>query len=565
MQKSLRMGLWLLLILCFFNGPLVAQEEEWGEATYRNRKDPLLFLNLDRKPIIPNDNLIFGLPEFLDFTLGLETGYEKSFWMLLKMRGDYSAGPLKVTGDIDFRNDKKYSPAAAMLPSGDLGGFYFYLNEGGLAYDRKPLQILLGRYRNYDEVDSPYSLFINSKGLPANTMKFRWESNYFFYQTQWIGLNWNSAASSPAWNEYERRKRGLTGPDDWYIPVDPNYGPAAEGVPYGFPDRGVNFKAYGIKINDWRLGFLDAASYSGRPFDLEYLLNPIPMYFTQYFRATGGRPWATETNDNCLMGLFWDIKKNNWDAYTQVLVDDFSLGFLRFLYSGFSRNPWKAAWALGGRIHTPIGSFGLHHGGALKYTFEPIGTDGHGRYKNDAAATAYGYAFYPETRYYDGNNLVSIMIEDMMVGYKYGENNLAFQLDYQNTFYGFLFTSELELVLAGNNSPANPWQHYDSRSSMYDDGRYGSQLFGDGQIEKRLEWRFNVSRRIGQLEGYASIALGGRFNKLVLSPPDDDTHAGESSYPGRTVDNDIWIWKASNNHEFIFRISIGARYIFPIL
>ena len=550
------------MILCLFATPPLIQADEWGEAVYRDRKDPLRFLNKDRKPIIPNDNLIFGLPEFLDLGVGLETGYDEVYWLGLDLSMNYSAGPFKVTGDIVFKNDQKYAPAAVMVPSGDLGGFYFFLNEGGLAYDRLPLLFKAGRYRNYDEIDSPYSLFVNSKGISANTIKLRWESNHFIYQTQWIGLNWNNAASSPAWNEYERRRGG-----DWYTesPVyltDPSN---TDGIAYGFPDRGVNYKVYALKVKDWRLGFLDAAVYSGRPFDLEYLLSPIPMYFTQYFRATGGRPWATENNDNCLLGLFWDLKKEKWEAYTQVLVDDFSLGFLRFLYDGFSRNPWKAGWALGGRIHTSIGRFGFHHGGALKYTFEPIGTDDEGRYKNDAAASAYGYAYYPETRYYNGSDTVALLIEDMMVGYKYGENNLAFQVDYQRNFSGFLVTSELELVLAGNNSPANPWQDYDARSSMYDDGRYGSQLFNDGQIEKRLEFRVNVSRRFGQLEAYAAFALGGRFNKLVLSPPGDDTHAGDIDYPGRTVDDDIWIWKASNSHELIFRISIGARYIFPVL
>ena len=547
------------MVLCLFTSPLIVKAEEWGEAVYRDRKDPLRFLNKERKPIIQNDNLIFGLPEFLDFGVGLETGYEDVFWLGLNLSGDYTAGPFKMIGDISFINDGKYAPAAVMVPSGELGGFYFLLNEGGLLYNKLPLQIVAGRYRNYDEIDSPYSLFVNSRGISANTLKLRWESNHFIYQTQWIGLNWNSAVSSPAWNEYQKRKQA----GDWL--TDSGEAPYSNitGLPYGFPDRGVNFKVYALKVNDWRLGFLDAAVYSGRPFDIEYMLSPIPMYFTQYFSATAGRPWATESNDNCLLGLFWDIKKSKWDAYTQVLVDDFSLGFLRFLYDGFSRNPWKAAWALGGRVQTSIGRFAFHHGGALKYTFEPIPTAGEGRYLDDAAASAYGYAYYPETRYYDGNDIVPLMIEDMMVGYKYGENNLAFQVDYQNTFSGFLVTTELELVLAGNNSPANPYHDYDARSSMYADGKYGSQIFNDGQMEKRLEFRINVSRRFGQLEAYAAFALGGRFNKLALAPPDEDPYIKE--YPDRTVDDEIWIWKASNSHELIFRFSIGARYIFPVL
>jgi len=32
-----------------------------------------------------------------------------------------------------------------------------------------------------------------------------------------------------------------------------------------------------------------------------------------------------------------------------------------------------------------------------------------------------------------------------------------------------------------------------------------------------------------------------------------------------TVDNSIWIWKATENHEFVFRFSIGFRYSIPII
>jgi len=559
------------LVLCLFAVFSLARPGAQEEEPKRGIDKFLGLFDDERKSIIPNDNLLFGMPQYLDFSFGFDTGFNKVFWVGMGLELDYIAGPFHLTSDIVFKNDQKYTPAEAMIPSGSLGGFYFFLNEGGIIIDKKPLLFQIGRFRNYDELDSPYTLYINSNGISANTLKFRWESAHFIYQTQWISLNWNNSSSSPAWNEYNMRKQEER---DWLaenssgVPgvYNPYLDPASNTSTlnsYGFPDRGVNYKIFALKVNDWRLGFLDAAVYSGRPFDFEYLLSPIPMYFTQYFKATGGRPWATEENDNCLMGLFWDVKKSNWDAYAQVLVDDFSLGFLRFLYSGFSQNPWKAAWALGGRVQTPIGRFGFHHGGALKYTFEPIGTNGDGRYRDDAAATAYGYNYYPETRYYNGSKVINLLIEDTMVGYKYGENNLAFQADYQNKFWGFLFTSELELVLAGNNSPANPWHDYDARASMYKDGRYGSQLFNDGQIEKRLEFRLNISRNFGPLSVYTAIALGGRFNKLELKAPKEDPFI--SDYPYRTVDDEIWIWKATNKHELIFRFSIGFRYAIPVI
>ena len=542
--------------------PTAERAEAPSEETGRSENRFLRLFSDTRRPLIPSDNLVFGLPEKLDFAFGFDLGYEDATWFGMGIRVDYSAGPLRLVADMDFKNDQKYAPAAVMLPSGNLGGFYFMLNEGGISYDKDALHFTAGRFRSYDEIDSPYTLFLNSEGISANTLKFRWQSSHFIYQTQWIGLNWNSAISSPAWNEYARRKQA----GNWYAEKYPLTGEGdIDGLAYGFPDRGVNYKIYALKANDWRFGLLDAAVYSNRYFDPEYLLSPIPMYFTQYFRATAGRPWATEQNDNCLIGFFWDLKKSKWDVYVQALVDDFSLGFMRWFYHDFSRNPWKAAWALGGRIQTPIGRFGFHHGGALKYTFEPIGTSDEGRYKNDSAATAYGYTYYPETRYYDGDDTVSLLIQDTMVGYKHGENNVAFQVDYRNSFAGYMVNAELELVLAGANSPANPWHDYDSRSSMYKNnidgaaGGYGSQLLNDRQIERMLEFRVNVSRRFGPFIAYSALALGGRFNKLVLRP------ANNPDSEDRTIDDNVWIWKASGSHELIFRFSIGFRYAIPVL
>ena len=554
-----------MVLLCLFLPCAYSQDAE--ENAEKNAEE-----KTGRIPLIPSDGLVFGLPEKLDFSLGMDIGYDKVLWLGVGARMDYTAGPFDLTADIVFLNDQKYTPAAVMNSSGDIGGFYFLLNEGGLSYKEGPLQIMAGRYRNYDEINSPYSLFLNSNGISANTIKFRWETPRFFYQTQWIELNWNSGTSSPAWNEYNRRKEKGGGEEfrTDEFPDDASNSNTGGLKKYGFPDRGINYKVYGLKINDWRIGFIDVAVYSGRPFDLYYFLVPLPMYFSQYIRTTEGRPWSTQMNDNNMMGLFWDVNKETWDAYYQFLIDDFALYFFNDIFgTDFSKNPWKAAWSVGGRIRTSVGTFGFHHAGALKYTFSPVGVNESGLYAWDSANTAYGYSYYPETRYYDGSRSVNLLIQDTMIGYKYGENNLAFQVDYQNTFNDFLVTTELELLLAGNNSPANPWHQYDSRSNMYKDGKKKSQLFNDGQIEKKLELRINVSRKFGNLGAYAALAIGGRFNRLELRPPGDDPNGEKGSPAGannlRTVDDESWIWKASDNHEFVFRFSVGFRYVFPVL
>jgi hypothetical protein len=523
-----------------------------------------------RTPLIPSDSLIFGQNEILDVDMGADLGYNDSLWGAVNVRLNYTGGPFRLVADLDWRNDQKYAPSRVMIPSGSLMGLYFFLNEGGLTYNSEPFSLRAGRFKLYDEVDSPYSLFINSLGHQAITMDMRYESPHFIFQSQWIELNHNNTVSSPAWNEYQRRKNNLSPTSGFQDPsseftADPNTNSTSGLSDWGFPERGINYKIYALKANDWRLGLLDAVVYTGRSFDLEYFFNPLPAVFVNYAKDTPGRPWATNTNENALIGLFWDIdKKEQWSAYAQVLLDDLGLGFMKPLFGGLSDPPWKAAWALGGRIHTSAGRFGFHHAGALKFTFEPIDTDRDGRFEYDSASSAYGYTYYPETRYFDdenGGDLVKIFIEDNSVGYKYGENNLAFQVDYQNTFQRFLLTAELELVLAGANSPANPWHDYETRNgssnSYYADGKGGSQLL-DGPFEKRLEFRANISRKIGPLALWGAFAVGGRFDKLELKPVSDP----QTNY---TIDNLIEIWKPSGNIEFIFRLSMGFRYTLSIL
>ncbi|MDR1373458.1 MAG: hypothetical protein LBJ24_00640 [Treponema sp.] len=551
-MRKILIPLALLLVAGSFG---IAQEAEdtYDPADYR------------RIPLLRLPEGFGGEDDYLDLHFGLGGGFIKQlFYIDGVARMDYNVGPFTLTAELAASNDQKYAPARVMNASGNLGWIYFLLQEGGVVYDWKWLNLQAGRYRLYDIVDSPYSLYINSMGIASNTMQIKVESPRFIYSSRWIELNSRSAVSSPEWDLYHQyAEQGFLGKDP-NLPLDSadptstfndNLSPNS----IGFPDRGVNYKIYALKYRDWRFGILDATVYTERSFDYEYFLNPLPQYFIQYVKGTPGRPWTTDSNENDLLGFFWDIKKQNrWEAYAQFLMDDFGLGFVA---KNFSDNPWKAAWAVGGRVHTPYGRFGFHHGGALKYTFEPITSPQSGRYNGNIARTAYGYTYYPETRYNDDEDdgsAVSILIEDNMVGYKHGENNIAFLVDYQNTFSGFKLNAELEFVLAGNNSPANPWQDYTHRSEMGD----GSRLLDDSTLEKRLELRLNLSHRRGPWLFYAAAAIGGRFNRLELQ--EAVNIAGTKPEEWSTADQ-IYIWKGTQEHELIFRFSLGFRYTVPVL
>jgi hypothetical protein len=512
-----------------------------------------------RKPLIQAPE--GGRTEELDFDFGLAAGYKENLlWNEPNIRMDFKTKHFNLIGDLIANNDGKYAAIKAWLPSDDFFGYYVFMNEGGLKFNLSNFSLTAGRFKSYDVVDSPYSLFINSTGISANTLTFNYSGPHIEYQSKWIEFNSRSGVSTPAWDDYHRRlEQGYE-----YLPVQttPLSPDDTTSTPHtlGFPDRGANYKTYALKVNDWRFGFLDAAVYTGRSFDYEYFLNPLPQYFIQYVKVAAGRPWTTGSNENDMIGFFWDIKKEKrWSAYAQVMLEDLDLGFLNVITGEdtFSTLPWKWAWALGGRIHTRYGRFGFHHAGALKYTFGPIGSP-EGTQAGDDAISAYGYSYYPETRYYgEDGALSSILIEDNMAGYKYGENNIAFQVDYQNTFRKFLVNAELELVLAGSNSPANPW-HENARQNQSHTG-----LLDDG-FETRLELRGNVSRTFGPWTFWAACAVGGRFNKLELKNPADMNPTGYLDSSSGVADT-IWFWKASDNHEAILRFSIGARYRLGVL
>jgi hypothetical protein len=269
-----------------------------------------------------------------------------------------------LVAHLTARNDAKYGPALADLPGGDFGNVYFLMEEGGLRFKADVLQFAAGRFRHYDVVDTPYSLFVNSSGVPATMMSLAYDDGFFFYESRWIGLTHDSTMTTEAWGT-----------------VDPNTGS-------GFPDRGANVKVYGLRLsNGMRFGFQDAATYSLRYFDPEYFLNPIPQYFIQYGISTGGQPWATGLDDGNMIGAFWEWKREDGLSFVaQALMDDFNLGGL----FGSVMNPNQLAFSVGGRMETSAGRFAVYVAGATKFTFEPVMT---GSDASAQAMSAYGYTY----------------------------------------------------------------------------------------------------------------------------------------------------------------------------
>ncbi|MFZ2913713.1 MAG: hypothetical protein WAZ99_05885 [Rectinemataceae bacterium] len=449
-----------------------------------------------------------------------------------------SVGSFEVFGTLSANSDGAYAPALANLPGGDFGNIYFLMEEGGLRTRLGPVLMEAGRIRHFDEIQGPYSLFVNSAGIAAPLLRIRYEDDNFIYESRWIELNRNSLAPDPAGT------------------LDPE-GNVAEAPAWenGYPDRGANLKTYGFKVGNMRFGFQDAAVYSGRFFDAEYFLNPIPQYFIQYGRGTPGSPWAEDSNDNDIIGAFWDLTTDD-GAYVavQAFMDDFNI---HFIAPSTSWSPWKAGLSLRAAKDTSWGRFGFSTAGATKYSFEPIDMKNLDT-SEEWWKSAYGYTYFPDTRFDIEKDSSIIDWEPIspgrnMIGYINGENNFAFQVDWKDDFGDFDIDALIEFKLTGAQSPANPWQ--DSGSNPNDGTHW---IFGEPVLEKRVLAMANASYRLGGWAFFGTLKAGIALDALALALPSATSGDGLN---GDGIEKQIAIWTPQAGLvETAFSVGIGASY-----
>ena len=413
------------------------------------------------------------------------------------------ADPVTVLGDLHLQNDRKYS-------EGHSGGFWLGFNgtleQGGAVVDLPPLTLRVGRFYHSDQVDSPYSLFISARPLPATQLALDLETSAFFFSTRSLLLNRDSAR--------------------------------------GYPDRGASIRSYGVNIGDLRVGFQDVIVHPGRLFDVEYFINPIPGFLLQYLQRTPGTPWAWGgINHNSILGFLADYSRHATYAYAQILIDDIS--FNRFASPDSYQNPDKIAWSLGARHGFHFGHLGFYHAGATKYTFQSFGSPG--------IDTRYSYTYYPDVEYRLHDEVRVIRPEDNYIGYLHGENNLAFLLSYDppDAWLGRLtLTSSLELTLSGSKSPGNPWHQY----TWWTQGGQGTRFLDDERLELRLLGRAAASLPVRGWTFSADISLGFVRNELELTAiPDEYFVEGV---------NEIRYFSPGTVSRPIGSLGIGASYGF---
>ncbi len=399
-------------------------------------------------------------------------------------------------------NDNKYQPS-----HGDdlFFGYYFFLEDGGFEFTWKDLAVTLGRTTLNDTIDSPYSLFVSSKIIPALLADISYDDRNFFYTSRWTELNRDSAL--------------------------------------GFPERGWQYNSYGIYIGDFKFGFQDSLIYTERSFDIEYFLNPLPGFFKQYTRVSVGKPWQVDGNDNSIMGLFLEWEPERFYAYGQVLVDDFNANAIFNPES--SQNPNKIAWSAGCRYNFNFGIVGLYHAGATKYTFQSSG--------GSSIDYKYGYSFYPEATYYANGVIMPIELEDNYIGYYNGENNFTIMADYTAEWFDIGLYTSVEFSLSGSKSPANPWSEYELWTQVPD---AGTKFLDADVLEKKLVLTAGVSRGLPEidlsdLKISAALEVGYIWNVLELTDVPVELQSDV---------NMIQYWVPSEYNKGIFSISLGVIY-----
>lgn len=436
----------------------------------------------------------------------------------------YTSPYFMVVAQASMNNDGKYSPDIANTPDGTFFNNYFLMDSGGTALRWQDLTVRLGRLPQYDEVDSPYSVFVSSLGHAANTISMRFEKGAFVYESRWIELTSNSANATLAYS------------------TDGTVGTAKT-----WPDRGAQLKIYALDYGNFKWGMEDFSVYTGRSFDFEYLVNPLPGYLIQYVKGTFSRPWSTGINENYAVGFFSIWKPADlWTLDGQFFLDDGNTYWLA--PESTPHIPFKLAWTFGVRKETPVGRFGFHTAGATKYTYQSTLVD-----------YPYSYTYYPDTRYWydydndgieENNEFADIALENMYIGYRNGENNLANLIEYKGKLLGFNIDGELEYVVSGTQAPTNPWAERSEASIPYT----GTEWLNEWPLEHKVQLKLRASRRYGKLLAYASLKLGYVWNKLNLS--------STATYEGpKAVDLYSYIYKPTEgDDEPIIALTIGGRY-----
>jgi hypothetical protein len=356
------------------------------------------------------------------------------------------------------------------------GPFSLGLRNAGFSYRAGPLFMYLGKLPLQDEIDSPYSLFLSGAEPSVMTGGMGYRYKGFTFSNRWIGLDKDT-------------KPGLYQTTETAI----------------YRNRGAVLKSYSYDFGRLVVGFQDATVFTNAYFDVDIFALPLPSALVQPVLTASGRPGSRSGDQNSIMGFFGRYDADRYSLHAQLLVDDFNMN--RFLNPSAYKNPDKLAWTLGSHIRLPVGTLGLYTAGATKYTFESVREE------------FYSYTLHPGSAVISDGSAVVVPLEDQMLGYIHGENNLALMARWEAPVGEMNLETGLEFRLTGAQSPTNPWHNGEAWSVL------GTQLLNDPVLETRVLWDLKLSTKIESFTLFAHATAGYVFNRL------NPVYPGSAGYP----------------------------------
>ncbi len=418
----------------------------------------------------------------------------------------YHNGPFGLTWDITADNRGTYVPIASSVSN----PFSLDIRNAGFTYDAGSLSLFLGKLPVKDEIESPYSLFLSGASPSLMTGGFRYHSGVFSFSDRWIGLNRNI-------------RSGL-------------YQTSIQNI---YRDRGAVLKSYTFDAGPVRIGYQDATIFPGSYFDVDIFANPVQSTLVQAVLTAAGQPSSRSGNYNSLMGFFGEYRGEGWNMFGQLMIDDFNLN--RFLNPGSYQNPDKLAWSLGCNVALDRGKLGIYTAGATRYTFESTSWE------------FYSYTLYPGSAIISGGEPIAIPLQDQMLGYINGENNLAFMATWSMPIKQMNLETGLECVLSGSKSPTNPWHNGEAWASL------GTQLLNDPVLNIKLLFNARISRTWGDMTLLVRTTGGYVFNRL------NPVYPGDPGSPFTVITDDggkemlepVFVPTAGDS-GFVVEVSVGG-------
>lgn len=413
----------------------------------------------------------------LDLSLGASANYSTESRNALYVEGyfglNHVSDAFSISGEVFAESEGTYpEPFLADF----FGPFSLGIRNTGFSYKTGSLLLYLGKLPLQDKIDSPYSLFLSGTKPSAMTGGLDYTYENFNFSNRWIGLDKNTEPGL-----YQTTETAI------------------------YRNRGAVLKSYSYDFGRLLIGFQDATIFTDAYFDADIFALPLPSALVQPVLTASGRPGSRSGDYNSIMGFFGRYDADGYSLHAQLLVDDFNMN--RFLNPSAYKNPDKLAWTFGSNIKLPLGTLGLFTAGATKYTFESVREE------------FYSYTLHSGSAVYSDSAVVAVPLEDQMLGYVNGENNLALMARWEAPVSGMDLETGIELRLTGAQSPTNPWHNGEAWSVL------GTQLLNDPVIETRVLWDFKLSTKIKSFTFFAHAKAGYVFNRL------NPVYPGSAGYP----------------------------------